>query len=83
MIDIDRKGNEFWNYISKKFKLTVTFVIFLITVFIYIESRTNYPNIDFALRLALKERLRELGNGLLQNTYRWFAQYQQDGMIGK
>ena len=33
-------------------------------VFIYIGIRTSYHNTNFALRLALKERLMELGNGL-------------------
>ena len=36
--------------------------------FIHIAIGTNYHNKNFALRLALKERLRELGNGLLLNT---------------
>ena len=35
------------------------------SVFMYIEIGTNYHNQNFTLRLALKERLRGLRNGLL------------------
>ena len=35
------------------------------SVFIHFEIRTNYHGKNFALRLALKKRLRKLRNGLL------------------